>query len=340
MKILKNGRIAIGIGIAILVFAVVILVFFILRLSEWYSISSIDSKIKIIDTGSVGDFIGGVVGTLLTFGTVIFLILAYYQQGKAYYEQKEQFILQQDELKERFQTQQFENKFFQLLDVQQKILSNIKVDNHDYTKGEPVTSDHYAIGLDAFKQIHLRLKSQYQHLLTLNKPLKGTKFDVENAMALLAVYLVNTDLEKYNRPNNLAIRAYSNIFDDYHSQIGHYFRHLYHILLFLHQSYINELANSNQVNKEEVFKKYKQYSDLLQAQMNSYQLGLLFYNGLCFVKTKKLLHIFSFLENLALEDLLAKEHALLYSEMVIENVTYKKINFKSRGILRKITVNP
>ena len=59
--------------------------------------------------------------------------------------------------------------------------------------------------------------------------------------------------------------SYGVIFDGQESKLGHYFRHLYHIVKYTHES---EVPNK------------KKYIDILQAQMSDDELYLAFYNAI------------------------------------------------------------
>lgn len=74
------------------------------------------------------------------------------------------------------------------------------------------------------------------------------------------------------------------------AQLGHYFRHLYHLLYFI--------QTEGNIDK-------KKYSDIVQAQMSYDELYLITINGISNYGRKKMLPLlndFSFLENLAIDD--------------------------------------
>jgi hypothetical protein len=77
------------------------------------------------------------------------------------------------------------------------------------------------------------------------------------------------------------------VFSTYKDQLGHYFRHLYHLLKF---------------TDEAIFKgSNKKYIDIIQAQMSDDELYLMFYNCISELGKSKVLTLideYSFLENI------------------------------------------
>lgn len=84
--------------------------------------------------------------------------------------------------------------------------------------------------------------------------------------------------------------TYTRIFSVHAAQLGHYFRHLYHLLKFIQYE--------ENINK-------RKYFDLIQAQMTYDELYLIAINGISNYGREKMLPILdtcSFLENLAVDD--------------------------------------
>ena len=67
---------------------------------------------------------------------------------------------------------------------------------------------------------------------------------------------VEPALEKY----------FLDFYGKYKAELGHYFRNLYHVLLYVDQSAIGSRVR---------------YEKILRAQLSEYELTLLFYNCLC-----------------------------------------------------------
>lgn len=95
------------------------------------------------------------------------------------------------------------------------------------------------------------------------------------------------------KTNILKLRVneiYTDFFSAHAAQLGHYFRHLYHLLKFI--------QTERDIDRQK-------YSDFVQAQMSYDELYLIAINGISNYGRKKMLPLlneFSFLENLAIND--------------------------------------
>ena len=103
---------------------------------------------------------------------------------------------------------------------------------------------------------------------------------------------------------------------EHQADTGHYFRNLYNIMKFI--------KNSTITNK-------KLYTNIIRAQLSSYELVLLFYNCLSEVgnqKFKPLVEEFALLKNMDFKDLIDPEHEHLYESSAYapssENMTLHK----------------
>ena len=75
------------------------------------------------------------------------------------------------------------------------------------------------------------------------------------------------DHEKINNVRERAMAAYRRFFDDYHHILAHYFRTLYHVFKFIDMSQLSEIEKTV-------------YADIACAQLSSFELCLMFYNGI------------------------------------------------------------
>lgn len=123
--------------------------------------------------------------------------------------------------------------------------------------------------------------------------------------------------------------AYKHLFDLNHYEIGHYFRNIFNTLKLVkaRRQVAFDNLKSNQLDKTEVDRekvkitsKYKDYANMIQAQMSSAELTLMFYNGLFFPKMKDLINDFQLIDNLPVEDLILEQHK-----------NYYELEFKSRN---------
>jgi hypothetical protein len=92
-----------------------------------------------------------------------------------------------------------------------------------------------------------------------------------NAIHILSIRM----LKEINEENDLTKEVrYNNFYDDWAYQLGHYFRFVYHIIKFIEAK---KLKASEQ----------QKYMDLLQAQLSTDEMGLIFYNAALGEKSKK-----------------------------------------------------
>lgn len=285
--------------------------------------------------GQIGDSFG-LLNTLFAgfaFAVLIITILLQNQQIK--FQQQEIINAKEDN-----DLENLENKFFRLIDLQNKILDQILIFDRDGKENR---------GSQAFKIILEEIEYLYKIFTD-----KIRNFDEERLKKLLTEkfvdhywpkefgdeethefkasfaieWIISHDKSLKNEDYKLRLIYYA-IFHKYHSEIGHYFRHLYHILKYLNT------RESQEKNKKDSYNKYRAYADILQAQMSSSELLVLFFNGLCFKRMRIFLYHYKFLENLASDFLLNERHTDLYKGEEIDGLKYDKITFKSLDALIK-----
>lgn len=190
----------------------------------------------------------------------------------------------------RFNQTKFEENFFKLLDTQDKILQSIlfrkeefEVSNDFRTNlfntisGKKVYTDY--IGINFFTYIKDKLQNDYKN---------------------------NGDVKYYSDKGEMttekqleyAKEIYGDVYSKHSDYLGHYFRHLYHII-----KYVDD--NEKKIKK---FAEPKTYTDLIQARMSSSELVLLFYNSLIFEKMKKFVNKYKLTQNLVIENLMDESH--------------------------------
>lgn len=111
-KKLIAKKLLIGLALASAFLGLFCMLYFIYITSQYYSISKSDgsSSIDMQATGQIGDFIGGIVGTLWTFSTVLLLYVSLKIQGDEIIEQNK-----------RWERQRIEDIYFKLIDNYNKI---------------------------------------------------------------------------------------------------------------------------------------------------------------------------------------------------------------------------
>lgn len=187
--------------------------------------------------GTFGDMFGAINALFsgLAFASLVYTILL----------QRTELQLQRNELKytreelegqkiqlaaqnEAMRMQNFENAFFQLLKLLNEIISSIDLQ----------TENRQTHGRDCFSIFYTRFATTYRKHRSGNP--EGT-------------------------PRAITNDAYEKFYETHQGELGHYFRTLYNIVKFVHQS--------NVENK-------KFYTNLVRAQLSSQEILLLFYNCL------------------------------------------------------------
>ncbi|MBU2554942.1 MAG: putative phage abortive infection protein [Bacteroidetes bacterium] len=279
--------------------------------------------------GLYGNFIGGFVGTLFSLVAVFFLYKTLIAQQRTLNAQDNAIKNQQ----ENYEIIRFETTFFNLLKTQQEITVSIKSCfnslNNDfstkihsvngreffaYSKSEltnilnVIDNDNY---LGTYDESEIEYYQHEVEELTNPDSLKFTADADNQAMLIFERVKLRLTNKQYQiskdyweqvhetKTVNKLEASYGLFFQRYHYVIGHYFRHLYHLINFVHQ-FENSKSDFKGISKK--------YIDFIQAQMSSYEMMLLFYNAISFPKLLKLLITYNFLENLAVEDLIDKTH--------------------------------
>jgi len=321
----KFARFSLLIALVLLVIGIIAILYFSFTtpFNDWSFVS--DSELF----GLYGNFVGGFVGTLFSLVAVLLLYNTLVAQQDT--------LLKQDEALKNQKTtaelEQFETTFVNLLKTQQEITSGIN--SHFFSLNSKFKiQSHLVNGREFFAYSKIELTNIWK--VIQNTSYLGTYDEneisrIENEIDELfnpssAKFTVDADFEaeRIHNEEKLKLTAkqyeiskkiwielrekntlekletmYGLFFKKYHYVIGHYFRHLYHIINFIDQY---------RESKTYFQGKTKKYIDFIQAQMSSYELMLLFYNAISFPKLLKLIINNNLLENLAIEDLILKKH--------------------------------
>lgn len=309
--------------------------FFILPFNDW----SFNKDAELFS--QYGNFIGGLVGSLFSLAAFL-LIYKTLMTQQASFTQQESIFRQQKKI---FEQQIFETTFFNLINNQNNIINNLK--SYFYSLNDLSTIlTHTVIGrdffiyskrelLDIWNSLNsssfsgyyddievLDIQNQIKELYDPGSPDFKEQDDARDIEKGLEYKIRLSQVNKYYRITknywesskdkeiigkiNLMYGLY---FQRYEYVAGHYFRHLYHLLDYVEQTEnkLMELSD-NQDEKTEIQKNYRKYASIVQAQMSSLELMLLFYNSLSFPKMLRLIKKYNFLENLAFENLLDQSH--------------------------------
>lgn len=236
----------------------------------------------------LGDFMAGTVASIWSLAGLFFIYVAFLgqkqqllnQQLEIMYSQLEvkytrlELSGQKEEMMEQNKTlrqQKFENTFFQLLTLFSSIVNSL-----DLRKSGSST-EVISTGRDCFKIFYKRLTI---YLTNRNQHTVGYK----NGKATLDEVLL----------------AYEDLYNNDKSDMGHYFRTIYHIIKFVDKSDIE--------NKE-------QYIAITRAQLSSYEQILLFYNCLHengILKFKPLIEKYALFKNIDTSLLINEDHLTEY----------------------------
>lgn len=210
------------ISILFIVFGLVIMTWFLYRLFKVDGHWNIHHKINLPEAGQIGDFIGGFSGTLFTLVGVVLLF--------------ETLALQRKELSESrmvFEKQQFENTFFNLLNLYQGVVKSLHFDFIDFG------SERIYNGKDFFEQQKKRFYNDFQS--------QGS----------------------YSKNRKQATLNYIEFYVTTKEQTAHYFRTIYRIFRFISNSSFSEKEKMNyakivraQLSESELFfLHYNAYTD-------------------------------------------------------------------------------
>jgi len=258
----KDPKIGQWIGIMILTALVIIVGYaeFIL----WLSVSV--SEISLAKIGVFGDSFGIV--------TALFSSLAFGGLVIAIWLQRQDLTLQRDELlstRKDMKDQAFENTFFQMLRLHNEIVNSI--DLRTSKGGTAFTST----GRDCFVIFVTRL----QGIFIESGGGKHSRYVDEDEIDLLG-------------------RVYGRFFEQYQSDIPHYFRYLYSVFKFVDGSSISDK---------------KLYTGIAKAQLSDQELILLFYHCLSPCgnpRFKRLIEKYALLENIQAIRLFHTDHMDFY----------------------------
>ncbi|MEZ0169956.1 putative phage abortive infection protein [Microvirga sp. TS319] len=188
--------------------------------------------------GTFGDFVGGSINPLLSFGTLIIVLWTSYLQSV---ELASTRSLTKDQLSSN-ELQNFESTFFHLMDIYHKVVSGLRIvkSETDYTGNRQFKE---IIGKQVFSEFYEDLRSSY-----FNTAFSGIP------------------LEEPHR----TVAAYQGMYQHHRNYLGHYYRSLYNILRFVDE------AKFVYRNNDREFK--LKYIRVLRAQLSDHEMIILYYN--------------------------------------------------------------
>lgn len=230
--------------------------------------------------GQFGAYIGGVAGVFLTLLTIILLIKTLDSQNK------------------NATINQFESSFFELLRLHKEITDRIIGEVHIKVEKSGIDEQDTHKGLKFFKKLSEKIELHYD--VNLDNILNRISNDSSYEELLESKQKMQQEIDNY----------YNELYSGKESELGHYFRSLYHLIKFVNDSSIE--------NK-------RRYIDLIQAYLTDAELHCTFYNGIAIFgreRFKPLLDSYSFLENIKPKgDIFERQFEEFYPQTFIN---YKK----------------
>lgn len=246
--------------------------------------------------------------------------------------QQKELNLQRKELsdtRQEFKNQNFQTTFFNLIKTQQQIANEISTtivnlkSYKTYSFYEANGRTFFMRSRIEFKRIEEALKSPFVNYTEWdeydehqNAPENEWEEEGLFKARKLAYTLKYYNINKQDWDNTQQLKdlelvkfIYGKFFNKFSHVYGHYFRHIYHILLFIDKSEEEKKALLERINEmQKVDYEFYQYANFIQAQMTTPELFLTFYNSLSFPKFQKLIIKYNLLENLHKEDLIHEKH--------------------------------
>jgi len=284
----------------------------------------VDTVVPVEQRANFGDKFGFINSLFSGLALAVIIYSIHLQQTELSLQRKEL-----TDTRAEFRDQNFQTTFFNLLKTQQQIPNDIHViisdlKTYDSYENRSVKGREFFVNSKIeLKRISKAIKHptylSYEDWTEYDEQYRGPSNDFEEQelfktrkISYTNKYYGITKVQwKYAQtlqPHEFGGYCFQLFFSRFQYAIGHYFRHLHHILLFLEECEKTKMEKQSEPQKEEVKKEFQRYADFVQAQMATPELFLLFYNLLFFNKLKKEIIKYNILENLYIEDLLDPKH--------------------------------
>jgi hypothetical protein len=251
----------------------------------WPALKHFPRIFELKDLGDLGSYVQGPVASLWALAGICLVVETLNSQRKQLKEQEAQFKEQHESIKR----QSFEASFFQLLNLQNTLVSEMREEwQIPKFSGQGISvENHSAEGRACFKIAYGILKAAYTH-----------RRDHKQMIETVAPEQTAVKFPPEHQAMTIACEALS---DKKQHVLDHYFRIFYHTIKFVKNSAIEPK---------------RRYTSLARAQLSAYELVLLFYDGLIpkGEKLKPLIEEFGLLEHLDTTLLLNPDHLKYYDE--------------------------
>lgn len=266
-----------------------------------YGLYTGEGPIDMTVTGQVGDFFGGVFGPLLTGVSIVYVYKTFTDQKDFINTQSNYFIRSENDQKHQL----FENTFFQLLNTHISLKKEIRIDTLGNCSVNVFEKKCIISGQECFDFAKNEIERLY--------------FDKEQSQNCLKAEGNNGLYEsEFDQPLYRIRETYNKFLNTYYHCIGHYFRNFYCLLKYIDQHLEKELMLEFD-NQDLILVRFQNYINIIESNLSSSELFLLFYYGLCFPNMEKLIIKYRIVENLLIEDLVDPiNHQNLYDNIILK----------------------
>ncbi len=336
---------------------------FLYLISETYNIGGNLTPEEMAQTGQVGDFIGGVIGSIWALAGVFLYFSALKLQQQELKSQREEMATSQKLLDQQL----FEGTFFNLLKAQENIRNGIhayflwiNIDN--YSRIEERKEEKHGVNFFAFAKsqldhlyhlisnydlVYCTLESLQENLDNFNRSHDFNEntyfYDMQELYELklwtrlqyLSIrYPIDINYFNQKRRKEDVIKKVTYIYWLFYSRyefcLSHYCRHFYNLVKFLddyNNKLLSEVGEDEQEKRSDIEHKINNYLSFIQSSMSSSELVALYYNMLLFPKANALYAKYNVFENLNVENLIDKSHATFFPNIRLKSEDDLKSRF-------------
>lgn len=269
--------------------------------------SAINKDLDFSETGPIGDTIGGLISPFIALAGVIVTGLAFYIQYKANLQQRELFLLEQEENNTKFQKQindqnlqiriqQFESQFYEMLRLHKENVNEIEIQVVEFfgSRKESQVVNNSIRGRIAFSSFLKEFELCY-YLAKHYFPNENYNVWINESYGIFFhgldpsqikqhkyyedLYTIDfihsrggyTDLPSIVNNMGAIVWEYElnyRIFRGYSYQLAHYYRHLFQTVKFVCSQDVSLFS----------YEEKRKYLRILRAQLSNQEQALLFYN--------------------------------------------------------------
>lgn len=331
---------------------------FLIEIKETYCIGGNLTPEEMAQTGQVGDFIGGVIGSIWALAGVLLYFSALRLQQQELKSQRDEMVTNQKILDQQL----FETTFFNLLKVQDNIRNSIKTHFYyvlidDYNVEERSInidgSDFFYKGINEFIKVYSfvlfhkyektdfnLIKDDVHNFYVLYYNDNDKEFRDENEWLSFKQWIHNQyrgfiyyvkentlkNVQESNDERRICAYSYWLFYHKYENCLGHYCRHFYNIIKYL-DSYkrglldkLDKDSSDYLIEKKKIEDKIHSYFSFAQSGLSSSELVMLYYNMLLFPNAEHLYSEYNIFENMHIESLIKTEHSKFFPKIEVKSV--------------------